>query len=77
MPRGYKTGGRKPITPAGAAVLLVTRIPRELKADLQAMARANGEPVSEIVRSGVAAKVARWKKSLSRSRGGGSPAGGA
>ena len=40
MTKGRKTGGRQPISPAGPAVHVGFRLPREVVADLKAVAEA-------------------------------------
>lgn len=66
MTRGFKTGGRKPITEAGPAVQMATRFPRELVDDIKEMSAETGEPVSEIVRRGAEAEVRKWKRRTGR-----------
>jgi len=62
MTKGRKTGGRGPISPAGPAVMIPVRFPRELVADLKATAKAIDRPYSDIVRDGTAREVKRLKR---------------
>ncbi|MHB1045781.1 MAG: hypothetical protein ACYC4P_07175 [Thermoanaerobaculia bacterium] len=62
MARGKKTGGRQPLSAAGPGEQLATRFPRELAENLREMAADTGEAVSDIVRRGTAAEVAKWKR---------------
>ena len=66
MTKGFKTGGRKPLTEAGPAIQMATRFPRELVADLREMADETGEALSDIVRRGAEAEVKKWKKRTGR-----------
>jgi len=66
MTKGYKTGGRKPLTPAGPAVLKAFRLPAEVMADLEEMSDETGRSVADIVRAGAEAEVKKWRKRTGR-----------
>lgn len=66
MTKGRKTGGRQPLTPAGPAVQIAVRLPRELAADLKAVAEKLDRPASDIVRDGTAREVKRLKRLIER-----------
>ncbi len=64
MAKGFHTGGRRPLstTSTGRAPLRAIKFPAELNQDLDAMVRATGKTVSEIVRRAVTKEVAAWKR---------------
>lgn len=62
MARGFKSGGRKPLSEAGAAVIKAVRFPPDLMTDVEAMAADTGESVADIVRRGARREVDKWKK---------------
>ena len=66
MARGFKSGGRKPLSDAGAAVIKAVRFPPNLLGDLEAMAADTGISVAEIVRRGAEREVKTWKKRTGR-----------
>ena len=66
MARGFKSGGRKPLSEAGPAVVMAIRIPPDLAADVEAMAADTGESIADIVRRGARREVDRWKKRRAR-----------
>lgn len=65
--KGFKTGGRKPLSEAGPGVSVRFKFPRELVEDIGAMAEEQARPVAEIVRHAVAAEVRKWKRRTGRS----------
>lgn len=64
--RGFKTGGRKPLSAAGPAIPMRFRFQRELVADLVEMAEETETTAAEIVRRVVEAEVRRWRKRTGR-----------
>lgn len=66
MTKGYKTGGRKPLTPGGPAILKAFRLPPEILRDLEEMSAETGESVADIVRRGAESEVKKWKKRRGR-----------
>jgi predicted transcriptional regulator len=64
--KGFKTGGRKPLSEAGTAVPVRYRFPRELVQDLEEMAAALKRTTTAIVRQAVAAEVRKWKRRTGR-----------
>lgn len=66
MARGFKSGGRKPLSDAGAAVIKAVRFPPNLLEDLEAMAADTGVSVADIVRRGAEAEVRKWKRRTGR-----------
>ncbi len=66
MAKGFKSGGRKPLSEAGPAVVRAVRIPPDLAEDLEEMAVETGTPVADIVRRGAEAEVKKWRKKTGR-----------
>lgn len=64
--RGFKSGGRKPLSPAGAAVVKAVRFPPDLAEDLETMATETGTPVADIVRAGADSEVKKWRRKTGR-----------
>ena len=66
MAKGFKSGGRKPLSEAGPAVVRAVRIPPDLAEDLEQMAAETGASVADIVRRGAENEVKKWKRRTGR-----------
>lgn len=66
MAKGFKSGGRKPLSGAGPAVVRAVRFPPDLAEDLEAMAAETGVSVADIVRRGAEGEVRKWKRRTGR-----------
>lgn len=64
--RGFKSGGRKALSEAGAAIVKAVRFPPDLVEDLEAMAEETARTTAEIIRAGCELEVRKWRKRTGR-----------